>query len=144
MTIPSRSGQCLLLFIALSLVGCDDDGRRKTYPVSGKVVFANGSPLPGGTVMCVSDSKYGDALSARGSINEDGTFVLGTYEEDDGAVEGRHVVALIPPAPPNHNPDAGPPPRMIHPRFEHHDSSGLEFEVTSDGLEELTLEVSKR
>ena len=107
-------------------------------------MYADGSPLPGGTIMCVSDSKDGNALSARGVINEDGTFVLGTYEEDDGAVPGTHKVAFIPPTPPNYNPDAGPPPRMLHRRFENHDSSRLEFDVTADGPNEIELEVSKR
>jgi hypothetical protein len=100
--------------------------------------------LPGGTILCVSDAAAGASLSARAAIHEDGTFVLGTYEEDDGAVAGRHVVAFIPPTPPNYNPDAGPPPRMLHPRFESHDSSGLDFEVSADGPNDIVLEVSKR
>ena len=142
----SSCGRHALLVVAAVtlIVGCGDDGRRKTYPVSGKVVYPDGSPLPGGTILCVSDSAEGASLSARANINTDGTFVLGTYEEDDGAVAGRHVVAFIPPTPSNYNPDAGPPPRMLHPRFESHDSSGVEFNVTEDGPNDIVLEVSKR
>lgn len=131
----------LLCFVVLA-VGCGDDGRIPTYEVVGKIQFADGTPLQGGSVICLSDSE--DALSARGNIAEDGSFTLGTYEADDGAIAGRHLVAIDPPLPANFNPDAGPPPKVIHSRYQAHDSSGLEFTVTKEGLNEATLEVSKK
>lgn len=124
-------------------LGCSDNGQIPTYPVSGKVVFADGTPLPGGGLICLSDSDEA-SLSARGIINPDGTFTLGTYGEDDGAIAGRHLVAIDPPIPENFNPDAGPPPRVIHPRFQHHDTSGLEFTVSAEDPNEITLEVSRK
>ena len=131
-------------FAALVLfVGCDDDGRMKTYPVSGRVVFEDGTPLKGGTVLCMSESAE-TTLSARGTIAEDGSFTLGTYEGDDGAIAGSHLVAIDPPMPENYNPDDGPAPRIIHPRFQRHRSSGLMFEVTSGEPNEVTLEVSRK
>ena len=133
----------ILVLTCISFVGCDDDGRIETYPVSGKVVFADGTPLKGGTVLCMSESAE-TTLSARGNIAEDGTFTLGTYEGNDGAVEGSHLVAIDPPMPENFNPDDGPAPRVIHPRFQRHRTSGLTFEVGSDGPNEVTLEVSRK
>jgi len=130
-------------FLILALfIGCSDDGRIPTYEVVGKVQFADGTPLPGGSVICISDSE--EALSARGNIAEDGTFTLGTYASDDGAIAGRHLVAIDPPLPMNFNPDSGPSPRLIHPRFQAHDSSGLEFTVAEDAQNEISLEVSKK
>lgn len=123
-------------------LGCQDDGRSPTYRVQGKVVFADGTPLRGGSVICLSDSET-ESLSARGNISEAGTFTLGTYEVDDGAIAGRHLVAIDPPLPTNFNPDAGPAPRVIHQRFQHHDTSGLAFDVVEDGPNEITLEVSR-
>ena len=129
---------CLVVFV----MGCGDDGRVPTYEVTGKVQFADGAPLQGGSVICLSDSE--EALSARGNIAEDGSFTLGTYEESDGAISGRHLVAIDPPLPANFNPDAGPAPKVIHSRYRTHDSSGLEFTVSEDGSNEVRLEVSKK
>ena len=133
----------LWIVVLVSLTGCGDDGRVPTYEVQGKVVFKDGSPLQGGSVICLSDSTE-HSMSARGNIAEDGTFTLGTYESDDGAIAGKHLVAIDPPLPTGFNPDAGPAPRVIHPRFQQHDSSGLEFVVTDDGPNEVTLEVSRK
>lgn len=132
-----------LAAVCLSLTGCKpDDGRLPTYQVSGKVLFADGTPLQGGSVICLSDSET-VALSARGNIGKDGTFTLGTYEQADGAIAGRHLVAIDPPLPAEFNPDAGPAPRVIHRRFQQHDTSGLEFSVSESDTNEVLLEVSK-
>ena len=142
MKILSKVFHGLVLFVGIVVaVGCGDNGRVRTYPVSGKVVFPDGKPLPGGNIICIGDSEE-VALTARASINDDGTFVLGTYEEDDGATEGKHLVSIDPPVPENFNPDAGPPPKLIHTRYQHPDTSGLEFTVDPDGPNEVTLEVS--
>ena len=135
----------LLIIASLSCltVGCADDGRLPTYPVTGTVQFEDGSPLSGGSIICISDGKAGPTLSARGQISEDGTFVLGTYEQEDGAIAGIHTVAIDPPLPANYDADAGPAPRVIHLRFTDHDTSGLEFSVTSTGPNEVVLIVSK-
>ena len=126
-----------------ALLGCGDDGRIPTYAVNGTVAFPDGTPLSGGSVICLSDSG-GTTLSARGLIGEDGTFELGTYETDDGAIEGRHLVAIDPPLPTDFNPDAGPPPDVIHRRYRQHDTSGLVLVVSPDGPNEVTLEVAKK
>ncbi len=128
--------------IAVFVVGCADDGRVPTYEVNGRVQFADGSPLKGGSIICLSDSDEG--LSARGAIGEDGTFALGTYEQDDGAIAGRHMVMIDPPVPQNFNPDAGPAPKVIHDRYRQHHTSGLELTVAEDEPNEVTLEVSKK
>ena len=136
--------QWLLIVFCATLLGCKpNDGRLPTYPVTGKVVFADGTPLPGGSVICLSDSET-NGLSARGNIGKDGSFTLGTYQESDGAVAGHHLVAIDPPLPAAFNPDAGRPPRVIHSRFQQHDTSGLEFVVSEKDTNEVTLEVSKK
>ena len=33
-------------------------------------------------------------INARGKIGRDGTFTVGTYTEDDGAVEGHHQIVI--------------------------------------------------
>ncbi len=84
-----------LAFFAITLlplcVGCNN-GQLKTYPVQGKVVFADGSPVKVGTVETKS-VEHG--VQATGTINLDGTFTLTTYKPDDGAVAGQHRCVVI-------------------------------------------------
>lgn len=130
---------CLFL---LFMSGCRDDGRLRTYPVNGKVVFEDGQPLRGGSVICLCESGE-HALSARGNIGEDGTFTLGTYDVDDGAIAGQHLVAIDPPIADDFNPDAGPAPRVIADRFRDQTTSELSFEINGEGTQDVTLTVSK-
>src|SRR5437773_3663831 len=113
----------LALFLAMA-AGC---GSGNTSPVRGKVAFKDGTPLTGGLVLFRPvDEKL--QVSARGDIREDGTFILGTYKEGDGAVPGKYQVAVTPP--PRRKVREKPIERpFIHPRFEQYETSGLEFEV---------------
>jgi hypothetical protein len=131
-----------LLWIALvvSLAGATGCGTPKTYPVRGKVVFPDGTPLPGGFVI-FEPAPDGIQVSAQGGIQPDGTFRLGTYQECDGAPEGRHRALVNPPRPAN--PDERRPTRpLIHPRFQNFDTSRLEYTVTR-GKNEFTIVVEK-
>jgi hypothetical protein len=82
--------------IAIGLcLGCGEP-RRKTFPISGRVVFADGSPVKVGTIETKSIQH---SVQATGKIERDGSFSLTTYQEGDGAVEGEHqcvVVQFIP------------------------------------------------
>jgi hypothetical protein len=87
----------LPLAACLLLSGCDS-GQKPTYPVKGKFVWeggGNAKELAGGMVIfeCASED-----MSAKGSIDSEGGFVLGTYKVDDGAVAGKHKVAVTQPA----------------------------------------------
>lgn len=75
-----RSG-ILLLSLAAAVSGC---GRRVTLvPVAGRVTL-DGKPLAGGSVM----ARPAAGPAARGPIDGDGRFVLGTYAAGDGAIPG--------------------------------------------------------
>lgn len=128
--------------LCLLACGCADDGRLPTFDVSGKVEFPDGQPLAGGSIVCLCESGE-HALCARGNIAADGTFSLGTYDVADGAIVGQHRVAIDPPFPDDYNPDAGPPPKVIHERFQDYATSGLEFRVTDDAVNEIVLKVSR-
>jgi hypothetical protein len=80
----------LVFLAALGFTGC-----TRQFPmaeVSGKVTY-KGKPLPEGTIMFVPQSGF----AAAGTINPDGTFRLISGKPGDGAVIGRHKVAVIPP-----------------------------------------------
>ena len=61
-------------------------------------------------------------------MQSDGTFTLGTYESDDGAVLGKHRVAISPEA----QLGDGPAPKLIIPlKYASVETSELVCEVTS-------------
>jgi hypothetical protein len=79
----------LLAALALVLSGCSD-GRPTRVPVSGRVTI-DGQPLTKGYIFLVPE---GDR-AAQGRIDTDGRFTLGTFDDTDGAVVGKHRVAVI-------------------------------------------------
>ena len=80
--------------------GCSPNSGVSTYPAEGFVRFPDGKPLAGGWILFESP----DGLIARGMIDENGAFQLGTQREGDGAVIGKHRVSISPPEDPNYDP----------------------------------------
>lgn len=73
---------CCLLF------GCGP-GRPEVAPVRGTVTLG-GRPIPMGIIQFWPE----EGRPARGTINQDGTYTLTTFESGDGAVLGKHVVTI--------------------------------------------------
>jgi hypothetical protein len=118
---------CRVTLLALLLAAAAGCGSRPTYPVRGKVVFKDGTPLTSGLVR-FRPAEANLQVTARGDIQKDGTFQLGTYHEDDGAVPGKYQVAITPPPRPKRRErPIGKP--VIDPRFEDFDTSGIAVEV---------------
>ncbi|WP_372722756.1 hypothetical protein [Novipirellula sp.] len=85
---------CLLLpVVILSLPGCSSR-ETTTYPVSGVVRFPDGKLLREGTIE-FEISGVKNPVTATGEIAPDGSFFLGTYQIDDGAIAGTHRVVVI-------------------------------------------------
>jgi hypothetical protein len=119
-----------LVSVALFLVLSGCDSRPETFLVHGMVVYPDGKPLTEGTVEFEAlDLKK--PITASGEINEDGTFQLGTYEANDGAIAGKHRAAVIA----NYEIGTGVerpgliPPPVLDPKFSDFTTSPLEFEV---------------
>ena len=72
------------------LAGCGGAGGLDTAQVSGTVTF-DGKPLAQGTVSFTPEKGRG----ATGQIASDGSYTLTTYKKGDGAVVGRHQVAIV-------------------------------------------------
>ncbi len=81
----------LHMLLMLVAVGCSSD-RVPTYPVSGRVVFGNGSPVRHGTIE-IASVEHG--TTASGTIDHEGGFVLGTYTPSDGAAAGEHNAIVV-------------------------------------------------
>jgi hypothetical protein len=84
----------LLTLVVVVLAGCN----RPPYElatVHGKVTI-DGEPMKKGKVMFAPVAREGlnSGRPAFGVIKQDGSFVLSTYGEDDGAVVGNHWVSV--------------------------------------------------
>jgi len=74
-----------LLFACFFVSGCGSAHE----PLSGKVTFEDGSPLPKGEVIFVTDS-----FQAVGTIQEDGTYTVGSLGMADGLPPGTYRVYI--------------------------------------------------
>jgi hypothetical protein len=89
-TQPPRALAAGLLIIAAAL-GCRD---KETFPVSGTVRF-EGKPLAGGGSIRFAPLDENASREAGGDIAKDGTYLLRTYGESDGAIPGKYRVEII-------------------------------------------------
>lgn len=134
----ARGGVCLVLLLLASAAGCSD-GRLKTYPVHGRVLFPSGSPVHVGTVELKSRDH---GVQARGSIDGEGKFKLSTYSDGDGAVAGVHDCVVVQFVMTEEMPDMKPSALgVVHPRFASYSTSGLTVEVKADPANDIKLEV---
>jgi hypothetical protein len=86
----------LALPLTLGLAGCGGEGPYTggLYPVSGRVVLADGGPLVGGSVQFIP--KLG-GLPATGTVGPDGAFALRSHKaRDEGAAPGEYKVRIEP------------------------------------------------
>lgn len=141
--IPLRSPcRRLLGAVAAAALVCGCGGPA-TCPVRGKIVFqdnqAAATELAGYVVTL--ESVEGQ-VSASGVVKPDGTFEVSTYKPGDGAVPGRHRVAVTPPNPFEliETPGAKPTRALVPANYGALETSGLEITVDSSGREAvLTL-----
>ena len=92
----------LLPFVALAgVLGCTSGAPAptapQTYPSSGKVVFRDGKPFPGGVIHFISRTE--PSLAINGNIEEDGSFEVYTHFQGEplpGAVAGPFQVMISP------------------------------------------------
>lgn len=127
-----------LIFLAFVATGCGSD-QLPTYPVSGKVAFSDGRPVRHGTVEFTS-VQHG--TTASGTIGHDGSFVLGTYSTDDGAVAGDHDVIVIQMVIADgsfkHTVDHGKP---VPTKYASYETSSLTQQVSADQPNDLSIDL---
>jgi len=93
--LPGKAGRFALLVAVPMLCSCAKDQRPPLYPVQGKV-FCQGKPAAG--AMLFFHPGEGGANPAgmlpHGVVEADGSFRVGTYEEQDGAQAGQYRVTV--------------------------------------------------
>ena len=118
----SIAGACLL-----AIAGCGND-QLEVYHVQGKATLRDGTPLVDGLVLFESVDPKG--INARGFVQKDGSWTLTTYEQDDGAIAGKHLVMLSPSV--RRATGRKKYEDTIHERYLDFDSSGLEVTVSQN------------
>jgi hypothetical protein len=96
-TLQSLRRFGLFLILLLPTLGCGGADPYATVPVSG-VVTCNGKPVANGVVNFTplpdQEGRSERGRVALGKTDSEGRFKLTTYENNDGALVGRHTVTI--------------------------------------------------
>lgn len=136
-----RTADALALMTAvIAVAGCGRPAYQlDTAPVHGTVTL-DGKPLPSGYV--VVPTTHG--RMASGKIRPDGTFVLTTYKDGDGAQIGTHPV-IVNEVPPDEFSTVPRDQRVRIPkRYTAAGTSGLQIEVKPDEENVLNLQLKTK
>ncbi len=126
----------VLMVGAAVTAGCG--GSSGIAPVHG-VVTLDGKPLTEGFVFVTP----AEGKMAKGSIQPDGTFVLGTDSDSDGAQVGTHPVTVLPPTAEEGKPLSAVA-KSLPRRYSIAQTSGITVDVKPNTDNELTIELSTR
>jgi hypothetical protein len=124
--------------VVVALSGC---GNPK-YPVTGKVLFKDGTPLPPGGMIFFSPADPANHTAARAYLEEDGSFTLSTDSEGDGSLVGKFRVSIKPPPQGRGEDDPKSNTHIIDPKYYSGDKSGIELEV-KPGKNEFSITVER-
>lgn len=117
------------MMACLFFVGCSGGGssgnRLETVPAAGNLTL-DGSAFGPCTLdlIPVENQEDGRFRSATGHVSDDGSFVVGTYDDDDGIVPGSYTVQVNVPLE-----SATPAPNVEY----------FEFTVGEDGNKEISI-----
>ncbi|MDR2761380.1 MAG: hypothetical protein LBB88_02115 [Planctomycetaceae bacterium] len=105
----------------------------------GKVTDSNGQPYTKGYVV-FSNGK----VSARGKLQSDGTYKLGSLKDSDGLVLGAYQVSISGHHEYIETPNGLIPVSDIDAKYESGSTSGLSCEVTKGGHFDFNVELKKK
>jgi hypothetical protein len=100
---PTRKGS-LAAILVLCLGGCTGSGGPEPVRAGGVVTY-NGKPLSSAEVVFAPE---GQGRVASATTDESGRFRLGTFRPGDGALAGKHRVAVIARGPAKRPPPGSP------------------------------------
>jgi hypothetical protein len=135
-----KTSRAWRVWAALLLLGLGAGCGSGLQPVRGKVTYPDGTPVTEGTVVFES-TEAEKAVTARGQIQPDGSYELGTHRPGDGAPPGKYRVLVAPKNDPNAVDKPQRPP-AFDPRFAAFNTSELVFEVKS-GANEFPIQVTR-
>lgn len=140
-----RLSTCLAT-IALLAWGCSDEGNP--FPmaaVSGKVTYADGSPIQAEYVIVrfipdgIAPVGQKWPKPAEGKLHPDGSFSeVSTFRFGDGAIVGRHKVIVEP-----YHQEGSPLPEAVPAQYRDPTQTPWRVEVTRDGPNQFHFKVEK-
>jgi len=92
-TTKNIQPSAFMLLLVIVLAGCGESENVEVFPTRGIVKF-NGKPMSGGGAISLVPVVSQSGKNAGGIINADGTFVLTTYQDGDGAMTGTFRVMI--------------------------------------------------
>lgn len=90
----------VLLALTAAVTGCGGDGKKKLYPVTGKVTYQNKPATGAMVVFHPKGDNSPQAVRPFGTVQPDGTYSLQSGAIDKGAPAGEYDVAISWDAPP--------------------------------------------
>lgn len=124
--------------MGLLTTGC---GGGNTAPVHGVIIFKDTkTPAKELSGYIITLESTEEPVSATGVVEEDGTFKVNTYRQGDGAIAGKHRVAITPR---QASSDAPPPTSLLPARYGTLKDSGLQIEVKLKQTNPIELEVER-
>lgn len=148
------------LVFALGLLslgaGCGSGDRVEVHPTKGVVLF-RGEPMMGGGAISFVPLDHQEGKAAGGIIDKEGKFTMSTYDSDDGSMAGNFRVIVVQStveeietvgdtdaegAEDTSTKFTVPESKRIPFTYADPANSPLKVEVTADGQNELTLELS--
>ena len=133
------------LAAALGTGGCErDEARAPVFPVHGQVRF-KGQPTPGAFVVFHPLEDAGDEpVRPTGLVAPDGSFLLTTYDKDDGAPPGEYAVTVEWRKLVTKGEDAEAGPNLIPDRYGKTETTPLKVTVAEEPNDLPTLEVTPK
>jgi len=131
------SGLAAGLALTLAVAGCSRDADfTAAVPAAGTVTF-KGKPLESGNLQFIPDK----GRSAAGAI-KDGKFVLTTYEDNDGAIAGKHTVTVTAYKEVKVKGETEPQQVLIiDEKYANPTSSGIAIEIPSGGKQDIEIKL---
>ena len=141
------SCSCVVAVVALMVAGgCRKQSaadRVPVVPVAGAVAF-EGQPIPGALVVFHPLSgAASQTLPARGTVQDDGTFQLTTYEANDGASPGEYKVTVEWRRLISDNGDVKAGPNVLPPRYSRPQTTDLVVRVAEGSNHLKPLQVQR-
>ena len=132
----------LVLLLAAVALGCS--GREPTYPVTGKVVYADdGKPAASG-VYVVFESTKDPYPRAMGAMKPDGTFTLSTDRPENGAIQGPHRVCIQPTSADGAGMNVSAQlSKKIDAKYFEFRTSGIQFDIRAKEKNDFTVKLNR-
>lgn len=136
---PGTLALAIVGIALILIVGCGPK-HPSMASVKGKVLL-NGQPMTSGSVGTVPTAGRG----AHSDIHSDGTFELHTYSAGDGALIGKHKVAVVAyDATGGKTPESEYGKLIVPKRYANYETSGLTIDVQPGGNDDVVLELATK